>query len=230
MRLDRYVSQASGLSRSGAQRAIRGGEVAVNGVVQRRAALSLAATDLVSLGGCPLQLDGPRYFMLNKPAGVVSAREDSLHPCALDLLDEPRRASLHLVGRLDIDTTGLLLVSDDGAWSHRVTSPRRRCPKTYRVELAMPLDEEAAVRLRSGVSLRRESRPCQPAGLEMISPTCCRLTLTEGRYHQVKRMMAAVGNRVLALHREQVGSIVLDPDLAPGAYRPLTPAEITSMS
>jgi len=230
MRLDRFLSQAADLSRAQARQLIRNGEVAVNGASQRKPATLLAAADRVTLAGAALNLPGPRYFMLNKPAGVVSARQDDLHPCALDLLREPRRDELRLVGRLDRDTTGLLLVTDDAAWSHRLTSPRRHCPKTYRVALAAPLDESAIATLRQGVQLRGEARPCRPALLESLTPTSCRLTLTEGRYHQVKRMLAAVGNRVTGLHREQVGAMVLDPALAPGEYRPLTPAEIASVS
>lgn len=230
MRLDRFISQTMDLTRSQAQRLLRGGEVAINGIVCRKPATAVASCDQVTLAGAVLALSGPRYFMLNKPAGVVSAREDALHPCALNLLHEPRRDVLHLVGRLDRDTTGLLLVTDDGAWSHRLTSPRRFCPKTYRLELAEPLDASAITVLQQGVSLRGEDRPCRPALLEPLTPTCCRLTLTEGRYHQVKRMLAAVGNRVTALHREQVGAIILDATLAPGEYRPLTAAEIASVS
>ena len=230
MRLDRFISQATGLTRSQAQRAIRGGDVSVNGAVERKPATSLDAADRIALDGAVLEISGPRFFMLNKPAGVVSARQDALHPCALDLLREPRREELHLVGRLDRDTTGLLLVTDDGAWSHRLTSPRRNCPKSYRVDLAEPLDESAIAALRQGVQLRGEVEPCRPALLELLTPTQCRLTITEGRYHQVKRMMASVGNRVTGLHREQMGAIVLDPALAPGEYKRLSPAEIASVS
>jgi 16S rRNA pseudouridine516 synthase len=132
------------------------------------------------------------------------------------------------VGRLDIDATGLVLITDDGDWSHRVTSPRHKVPKSYRVTLENPLSEEAAASLRAGVALRNEPRRCAPAELERLADNVWRVTITEGKYHQVKRMFAAVGNRVLALHRERIGNVALDPELAPGEHRPLTADEIAA--
>jgi 16S rRNA pseudouridine516 synthase len=166
--------------------------------------------------------------MLHKPAGCVCATEDREHRTVLDLLDAQNPTGLHVAGRLDIDATGLVLITDDGEWSHRVTSPRHKFPKTYRVTLETPLSEEAATTLRAGVALRNEPRRCAPAALERLADSAWRLTITEGKYHQVKRMLAAVGNRVLALHRERIGKVALDPDLSPGEYRPLTDEEIAA--
>jgi 16S rRNA pseudouridine516 synthase len=146
----------------------------------------------------------------------------------LELLNVPNPARLHIAGRLDMDATGLVLLADDGEWSHRVMSPRHNFPKTYRVTLAEPLSEENAAVLRQGAQLRNEPCRCQPAQIERISDTEVRITVTEGKYHQVKRMFAAVGNNVAALHRERIGAVVLDPVLAPGESRPLTETEITS--
>lgn len=229
MRLDRYLCKATALTRSQAQKMIRSGAVSVNEVVVRDPSAAWQAGAVVRLAGEPVEPLGPRYFMLNKPAGYVCARHDALHPVALDLIHEPQAAELHLVGRLDRDTTGLLLITDDGDWSHRVTSPRKNCAKTYFVKLAEPLHEPAVDTLRQGVMLRGENRPTRPAGVELLGPCECRLTIQEGRYHQIKRMLAAVGNRVIALHREKIGQIQLDTDLSAGEYRSLSAAEIASV-
>jgi 16S rRNA pseudouridine516 synthase len=164
--------------------------------------------------------------MLHKPAGVICATRDRAHRTVLDLLDVPNPAGLHIAGRLDIDATGLVLITDDGEWSHRITSPRHNLPKTYRLALALPLTEAAAARLAAGVQLHGETRRCAPAVLARISSTEVLLTISEGKYHQVKRMIAAVGSHVARLHRERIGPWVLDPALAPGHYRPLTEEEI----
>ncbi|WP_049097636.1 16S rRNA pseudouridine(516) synthase RsuA, partial [Klebsiella michiganensis] len=135
----------------------------------------------------------------------------------------------HAAGRLDIDTTGLVLMTDDGQWSHRITSPRHHCEKTYLVTLENPLDESTAEQFAKGVQLHNEKDLTKPAVLEVVTPTEVRLTISEGRYHQVKRMFAAVGNHVVGLHRERIGDIALDASLAPGEYRPLTAEEIASV-
>jgi 16S rRNA pseudouridine516 synthase len=135
-----------------------------------------------------------------------------------------------VAGRLDIDTTGLVLLTDDGDWSHRITSPRHRCSKTYRAVLAEPLDESAVTRFAEGLLLRNEGKKTLPAELELLSPTEARLTLSEGRYHQVKRMFAALGNRVVALHRERIGAVALDAGLQPGQWRELTAQEIAALA
>jgi len=226
MRLDRYLSQVTPLSRSQARKAIRAGRVLVEGRLAREPALDVPLSARLELDGRGLGRPGYRYFMLNKPAGCVCATWDPQHRTVIDLLHEPVTAGLHPVGRLDLDTTGLVLLSDDGAWSHRITSPRRHTPKTYRVGLALPLSEPQAQRLCRGVVLRHEPHPTRPARLERLGEREIRLTLTEGRYHQVKRMLAALGNRVTTLHREAVAGLALDAGLAPGQYRPLTAGEI----
>ncbi|MCU0971144.1 MAG: 16S rRNA pseudouridine(516) synthase RsuA [Gammaproteobacteria bacterium] len=229
MRLDRYLSHAAGLTRSEAQRAVRAGRVAVDGARVRDAALRLADGAAVVLDGVAVVERGPRYFMLHKPAGCVCATSDGVHPTVLELVPEAERDGLHVVGRLDLDVTGLVLLTDDGEWSHRVTAPRRKCPKTYLAELAEPLAEAAAASLRAGVRLRGEERETRPAAVETVGDRRVRITVTEGRYHQVKRMLAAVGNRVLTLHRERVGPVDLDPSLGPGAWRSLTAEEVAGL-
>ncbi|OEY65768.1 pseudouridine synthase [Marinobacter sp. X15-166B] len=230
MRLDYFVANASPLSRKEARVAIRSKRVRIGDQVCRKAATHLAPTDQVSLDGELLTLPEERYIMLHKPAGVVSATTDPQHVTALSLLPAQWRSKLHLVGRLDLDTTGLLLLTTDGHWSHRITSPRRACPKTYRVGLAAPLEESAARHLTQGVLLKGDPRPTQPAQLTPVSATVIDLTITEGRYHQVKRMLAAVGNHVVSLHRRRIGDIWLDPSLAPGEFRDLSPDEVSSFA
>lgn len=230
MRLDKFLSQQLGVSRALVARELRAKRVTVDGEVVKSGALKLASEQKVAFDGSPLlQLNGPRYFMLNKPQGYVCSTNDPDHPTVLYFLDEPVAYKLHTAGRLDIDTTGLVLMTDDGQWSHRVTSPKHHCDKTYLATLEHPLAEDTAQRFAEGVQLHHEKDLTRPAQLEKLDDRQARLTISEGRYHQVKRMFAAVGNRVVALHRERIGAIVLDEELAPGEYRPLTEEEITSV-
>lgn len=228
MRLDGFVAQASGLSRKDAKRAINQGRVRLGNEAVRSTSVPVTPDQPVFLDGSLLALPGHRYLMLNKPAGVITANQDSSQPVVMDLLPAELTKDLHAVGRLDKDTTGLLLLTTDGHWSHRVTSPRRQCPKTYRVTLAEPLSDSACLRLETGLVLKGENQATRPAQVKRIGNTVIDLTLQEGRYHQVKRMLAAVGNHVIALHRHRVGDICLDPGLAPGQYRALTLSEIGS--
>lgn len=226
MRLDRFLSQNTALTRSRARQAIRRGRVTLAGARVSDPSAPVADTAEVRLDGEPVTAPGPRYFMLHKPVGWVSVTRHDRHPTVLDLLGPEPRAGLHAAGRLDLSASGLVLITDDGDWSHRLTSPRRHCPKRYRVSLAGSLTDVQAAALREGVVLRGETTPTRPAGLEILDATTILLTLTEGRYHQVKRMCAAVGNRVVALHREAIGPLELDPGLAPGQWRPLTDEEV----
>ena len=229
MRLDRFISQSSGLSRSRVRSLLQRGAVRVDGEAVRDAARQVDADNRIEVDGEVLVPPGHRYYMLNKPAGVVCATEDGRHRTVIALLDEPRREALHPVGRLDIDTTGLLLITDDGQWSHGITAPRRHKEKRYLATLAEPLADSAVAQFAAGMSLQGEEKPTLPAALEILAPTRARVTLQEGRYHQVKRMFAALGNRVVALHREAVGSLQLDESLAPGEYRPLRSEEVEAL-
>jgi 16S rRNA pseudouridine516 synthase len=230
MRLDFFIANATDLSRKDTKRAISKGRVEHNGHPCRQASTRVEADDTVTLDGVSLTLPGQRYLMLFKPEGVISATTDSNQPTALDLLPAGLRDGLHIAGRLDKDTTGLLLLTTDGAWSHRLTAPRAACSKTYRVGLDAPISRDAIVQLENGVMLKGESAPTRPAGIQRINDRTVELTIQEGRYHQIKRMMAAVGNHVSTLHRLRIGDITLDAALVPGEYRELTPAEIRSVS
>lgn len=229
IRLDKYLCHATGLTRSRAQGMIRGGQVRVNGEVVKDPSYKLPDDAGVTWREQAVQPTGYRYLMLNKPLGVVCTTTDERHRTVLDLLDMANKKGLHVAGRLDVDTTGLVLISDDGDWTHRITSPKRRCDKTYRASLAEPVDEAVVERFAEGIELRNEKKKTLPARLEIIVPTEVRLTISEGKYHQVKRMFAAVGNRVVSLHRERVGAIVLDPSLQPGQWRELSEAEVAAV-
>lgn len=228
-RLDQFLAASTGLSRKEARVAISRGRVRVDKVPCRSASTKLSGTSEVTLDGQPCALPGEQYLMLNKPAGVVSATRDSDHPTALDLLPKELTRDLHIAGRLDVDTTGLLLLTTDGQWSHRVTSPRVNCPKTYLVTLDSPITDSAVRALEQGLRLRNDPVPTRPAQVVILEEKRIELTISEGRYHQVKRMLAAAGNHVRALHRQRIGSITLDPALQPGEYRPLTAREIDSI-
>ncbi len=229
MRLDKYLCHATGLTRSRAQGVIRGGQVTVNGERVKRPDFKLPADATVAWREQAVGLSGKRYYMLHKPVGVVCATTDNQHKTVLELLDETERKGLHVAGRLDIDTTGIVLLTDDGEWSHRVTSPKRGCGKTYRVTLAEAVEASLPALFAEGVLLRNETKKTLPAQLEILGPHEVRLTINEGKYHQVKRMFAAVGNRVTALHRERIGALQLDPALGPGEWRPLEEEEIEAM-
>ncbi len=232
IRLDKFISENSELSRSLAGTAIRQGRVKVNGKTIKSTSLKVNATDdEVILNLQVLNNVGPRYFMLHKPAGFICANKDNDHAVVFELMEtEINIHKLHTVGRLDVDTTGLVLITDDGNWSHNISSPKHHQDKQYRVWLAEPLNENAEQQLESGIHLKSEDKPCQPAKLERINSQEVLLTISEGKYHQVKRMFAALDNNVVKLHRESIGSVALDSQLDEGQYRPLTSAEILQLS
>ena len=227
MRLDKFLCDCSDLTRSLAGKLIRQGEVMVDGIVVKQPAFHINEQSQIEFDGVLLTLEQRnRYFMLHKPEGYVCSNEDPDHPTVFFLMDEPAMGKLHVVGRLDLDTTGLVLVTDDGQWSHRITSPRHECAKTYHVWLADPVSEEAISLFEDGVYLRNETDKTRPAQLEILGECEARLTIHEGKYHQVKRMFAAIGNKVIGLHRERIGALCLDDELAPGEYRELTAEEV----
>ncbi|ATR84546.1 16S rRNA pseudouridine(516) synthase [Pseudomonas sp. HLS-6] len=169
-----------------------------------------------------------RYFMLHKPTGCVSATVDPQHRTVLDLLDEPDKHDLHIAGRLDYNTTGLLLITNDGQWSRRLTQPQTKLPKVYYVETEHVIDEHYIEKFREGFYFAFEDLTTQPAELTILSPHSARLSIVEGRYHQVKRMFGFFDNKVIRLHREHMGPLQLDPSLLPGEYRALRPDEISA--
>ena len=229
MRLDKLISNATAFTRSQAKTQIKKGNVTVNGDVVKNPAQHIDDSAHVEYMGVAVKKPQLRYIMFNKPAGVVCANSDNEHATVFDDLFLPRIDTLHIAGRLDIDTTGLLLITDDGQWLHRITSPRHNHKKTYLVDLATPITDEQIRILNEGVQLKNEKNCCQPAILEKKSRLQIRLTITEGKYHQVKRMMVAVGNHVVKLHREKIAHIKLDGNLAEGEWRELTENELSNL-
>jgi len=230
MRLDKFICDCTGLTRSQAGKVIRQKLVTLNGELVKQAALQVKDSDVVCLNDEQLQLIGLRYFMLHKPDGYICSTKDPEPPTVFTLMDEPLIERLHTVGRLDLDTTGLVLITDDGQWSHRISSPKHHVAKTYRVWTADPIPNSAIEQFAEGVMLRNEKNATLPAQLEILGETEALLTIHEGRYHQVKRMFAAIGNKVVKLHREKIGGLQLPDDLAEGEYLALTTTQIAEIT
>ncbi len=229
LRLDRFLATVTDYSRSDAKRLIKAGEISLEGKTLLDPRTPVAGDADVRLRGQSLRSAQPRYFMLNKPQDYVCAARDRRHLTVLDLLDEDNPERLHVAGRLDIDTTGLVLLTDDGNWSHAITSPKRDCWKRYWLRSAEPIADKAVAQFAKGVFLKDDKQRTAPAELEIIGDCEARLRISEGRYHQVKRMFGALGNAVVELHREAIGEIELDASLAEGEYRPLTDIERDSV-
>lgn len=227
MRLDRFLSNLPRFNRADARLLLAAGRLRVDGTAVRDSRHEIREFSRIELDDELLQAGKPaRYFMLNKPAGVVSATEHPEHRTVLDLLDEPDRHELHIGGRLDLSTTGLLIITNDGLWSRRLTEPRSRLGKVYRVTTEQPITPEYAEVFAHGLYFAYENLTTLPAELEILDSHCALLTLHEGRYHQVKRMFGHFQNKVIGLHRERMGPLQLDPTLTPGQYRALCVEEI----
>ncbi|AZF09726.1 Ribosomal small subunit pseudouridine synthase A [Pseudomonas sp. R2-37-08W] len=227
MRVDRFLSNLPRFNRRQVRLLLVERRVSVDGVTVSGPHHEVREFSQVCVDGEVLQAGKPaRYFMLHKPQGCVSATADPQHPTVLDLLNEPDKGTLHIAGRLDYNTTGLMLITNDGQWSRRLTQPTTKLPKVYRVETAQEIGPEYAVTFKAGLYFAFEDLTTQPAELELLGPTTARLSIIEGRYHQVKRMFGHFNNKVIALHRERMGPLQLDPSLAPGDYRALTDDEI----
>lgn len=220
-RLDKLLTQSGLYSRSEARELIRSGRVSVDGETLRRPEVKAAEDTAVFVDGEEVNCSLCRYFMLNKPAGVLSATDDRSQPTVLDLLPREIRAlGLFPVGRLDKDTTGLLLLTNDGGFAHRVISPKHGVVKTYLAVTASPVDAEDVRAFREGITLA-DGTHCLPAVLEPLDGCRCRVLVSEGKYHQVKRMLAACGKPCTALERTAVGALELDPELPRGGWREL---------
>lgn len=225
-RLDRFLSQRLGQSRREIQHLLAAGRVQVDHAVTRDGQQRIGPFSTVQLDAELLQANTARYLMLNKPAGVVSATRDSRHPTALDLLDEEVCGDLHIAGRLDFHSTGLLLLTNDGDWSRQLSDPANRVHKRYRVTVEKPLDEDYVQAFAEGMWFEHEGITTRPAQLVIVSEHVAEVSLMEGRYHQIKRMFGRFRNRVLTLHRFAVGNLVLDSRLEAGASRALTETEV----
>ena len=226
-RLDKILSDAGVAGRRELKDMIRGGRVRVDGVAVTKADAKFDETAVsITVDGEPIGLEKFVYYMLHKPEGVVTATEDGEHKTVLDLFPpELRRRGLFPVGRLDKDTTGLLIITNDGDYAHRIISPKTHVAKRYLAETDGIPDESDAKAFADGMVLR-DGTQCLPAKLEVTGESRCYVTLLEGKYHQVKRMLAARGKPVVKLHRCSVGLLELDEGLKAGEYRPMSPEEI----
>lgn len=229
-RIDKLIASQGTLTRSDARRLIKSGAVAVNGIPVRDAGQKAdPEKDQISVSGQPFLISKYLYLMLDKPAGVVSASRDPKRETVVDLVPaEFRRAGLFPAGRLDQDTTGFVLITDDGNFAHRILSPKKHISKTYLARLARPADDMLMDAFRAGVVLADGTR-CMEAGLRILEggkTPLAEVVLHEGKYHQIKRMFAALGNEVTALRRIKMGGLPLDETLGPGGCRKITAEEL----
>ena len=231
MQLERLREKHGFGTRKGCRGLIRDERVAVNGQICDDPFADIPTANLVfSVDGVDWPYAEFASLVLNKPAGYECSRKPQHHPSVLELLPRPlRERDVQPIGRLDEDTTGLLLITDDGQLNHQLSSARRKVPKIYLATTKHPLHQAQIDQLLAGVLLNDEPEPIAAAGAEIVGDHLLRLTVTEGKYHQVKRMVAAVGNRVEALHREAVGQLSLPDDLPPGEWRWLTPADLEKL-
>lgn len=229
MRLDRWLVTLGLGSRSEMQRLIRRGGVTVDGAPVREPDCQVDENHAaLTVNGQPVDGRLTRHVMLHKPAGLLTAARDKKQPTVMELLPESYAAiGCMPVGRLDKDTTGLLLLTTDGELNHRLLSPGRHVDKTYLAEVDAPLDESHVAAFAAGLHLA--DFDAQPALLEIVAPQTGRVTVHEGKFHQIKRMFSAVGREVTVLHRETFGSLTLDADLPEGAWRELTPEELSAL-
>ena len=232
IRLDKYLAELGYGTRSQVKKDIAGGQVTVNGVQAKRPEIKIDTDrDQVTYKGDAVTFEKYEYYMLNKPAGTVTATEDRSDPTVLDLLKDQRRKGLFPVGRLDKDTEGLLLITNDGETAHRLLSPRKHVDKVYYADVRGKVTEEDVRSFAEGVDIGDEKKTL-PAQLSILSSgeiSETRITIREGRFHQIKRMFAAVGKEVVYLKRLGMGTLTLDESLAPGEYRRLTEEEVTGL-
>ena len=232
MKLEDFIAKRLGIGRRAARDRILEGRIRVDGRPERERGRDISRFERVEWRDECLQEGRTRlYLMLHKPAGVLSATSDPVHPTVLDLIDHPDRASLHLAGRLDRSSTGLILLSNDGNWSAALSHPEAGVEKVYRVETDRPIPPEAVSRFAEGFYFSTEGIKTRPARLEINGECLARVTLQEGRYHQIKRMFHRIdGLRLLSLHRESIGPYRLPGDLAPGEWRPVDPADFVQVA
>lgn len=226
MRLDKFVCKSTERTKVEAIECIHAGEVRVNDVLIQDEATQVHKNNTVMLNDVRLTARDFRYILMHKAAGTICSNIDEVYPSLFNDLNVDKVSELHIAGRLDADTTGLVLITDDGRWTFDITRPTHACCKVYRVTLSSALADDVVTAFAEGVQLQGEKQLTLPANVKIISPKEVLLTITEGKFHQVKRMFAAVGNRVVSLHREQIGNVRLDVDERQWRY--LTHEEVQS--
>lgn len=235
IRLDKYLADMSIGTRQEVKKYIRQGRVKINEDIIKKPEYKIREDeDKIAFDGAPVAYETFEYYMLNKPAGVISATEDKREKTVLDLIKEKKRKDLFPVGRLDKDTEGLLLITNDGALAHRLLSPKKHVDKCYYAKISGGVTEEDVRVFKERINIGTQEEPewTMPAELKILEKgtvSRIRLTIREGKFHQVKRMFLAVGKEVVYLKRERMGALVLDEELAPGEYRKLTDSELKSI-
>jgi 16S rRNA pseudouridine516 synthase len=224
MRLDKFICKSTTLNKRDAIAEIAAVEVCVNGVIETNEATQVHENNSIILNGERLRARDFRYIVMHKPAGTICSNIDEFYPSLFNYLDIENVSELHIAGRLDAETTGMVLITDDGRWSFNIMAPTTQCSKIYRVGLSRAIGNDVVTTFKNGLKLQGEKRLTRPAILDIVSSKEVLLSLTEGRFHQVKRMFAAIGNRVTSLHREKIGDLSLDLDI--GQWRHLTADEI----
>lgn len=232
MRLDKLLANSGCGSRSAVRKMIGSGKVCVNGVTVKDPQANVSEEDDITLDGAPVNTSTYLYFVLDKPDEVLTAMEDTRHRCVGDFIpDHLKGKHLSPVGRLDYHTTGLLIITNDGSLNHALTSPKYRIPKTYRVEYeGDPVTDDIVNEVSLGITLKDMDHdvPLAPAGIEIIDSKTCLITLTEGKTHEVRRIISHYGRQVVTLRRIRLGTLTMD-DQNPGFLRPLTTEEIQSL-
>ena len=228
MRLDKFVCKSTVLTKPEAVELIKAGKVTVNGAIEVNEATQVHENNDLRLNGDILKARDFRYIIMHKPAGTICSNIDEAYPSLFNHLSVENPSELHIAGRLDADTTGMVLITDDGRWSFNITSPNKECSKVYRVNLSKDIALDATEKFKAGIKLQGEQNLTRPAALEVLTAREVLLTITEGKFHQVKRMFSAIGNKVISLHRESIGNVKLDVE--EGQWRYLTPKEIKTLS
>lgn len=229
-RLDRFLRANANINRRHVREVLARGRVTIDGIAATDINRVIDVFSHVTLDGKTLQKNQRRNVMLNKPQGVVSATRDHKNKTVIDLLDFDYKEQLHIVGRLDFNSTGLLLLSNDGAWSRELTSPAGKVAKRYTVGLESPIDDSYIDAFQNGMYFEFEDITTLPAGLKILDSQTAEVTLVEGRYHQIKRMFGRFDNKVVSLHRDSIGNLSLDEGLVQGESRELTAAEVAGIS
>ncbi|KKK35817.1 hypothetical protein WN59_03100 [Salinicoccus sediminis] len=227
MRLDKYLSNAGAGSRREVKAALKKGGVTVDGQMVKDAKAEVTGEEEILMDGMPVMLERGIYIMLNKPGGVISSTEAGRTATVMDIIDHPQKKDLFPVGRLDKDTTGLLFITDDGQLAHELLSPQKKIGKTYIADLEKGVSERDLMVLREGIPLKNFTTA--PAEAEKLSDRRVKLTITEGKFHQVKRMFGYLDNRVTGLRRVGFAALTLDEKLEEGSWRRLTDKEIAEM-
>jgi len=228
-RLDKFLMKRLSLDKHGVRLMLAQKRVQVDSHIAVDIAMQVNKFSVISLDGEVLQKNESVYIMLNKPIGVVSATKDNLHQTVIDLISHPQKSSLHIVGRLDLNTSGLILLTNNSRWSESLTRPESKVAKVYLVTLKNKLTPEYSSAFMRGMYFGFEDITTQPAQLTILSDHTAQVTLTEGKYHQIKRMFGRFQNPVIKLHRSKVGTLNLDASLASGESRTLSPEEVKSI-